>query len=50
MSAEEQGRLMDTIAGAMEGVPDDIVNRQVGYFHKADPEYGNGIMKCSVKN
>jgi catalase len=50
MSVEEQGRLMDTIAGAMEGVPEDIVNRQVGYFHKADPEYGNGIMKRSVKN
>jgi len=49
MSAEEQERLMDNIAGAMEGVPDDIINRQVGYFHQADPEYGNGIMKRLVK-
>jgi catalase len=41
---------MDTIAGAMEGVPDDIDNRQVGYFHKVDLVYGNGIMKRLVKN
>jgi catalase len=50
MSAEDQGRLMDTITGAMEGVPDDIDNRQVGYFHKVDPGYGNDIMKRLVKN
>ena len=49
MSTEEQERLMDTIAGAMEGVPDDIVNRQLGYFHQADPGYGNGIAKRLVK-
>ncbi|NKB21778.1 MAG: catalase [Alphaproteobacteria bacterium] len=49
MSSEEQGRLMDTIAGAMEGVPEEIINRQVGYFHRADPDYGNGIMKRLVK-
>ena len=41
---------MDTIASAMEGEPEDIDNRQVGYFHKVDPGYGNGIMKCLVKN
>jgi catalase len=43
MDAGEQGRLMDTIAGAMQGVPEDIVRRQVGYFAKADPAYGAGV-------
>ena len=45
MPADEQNRLMDTIAGAMEGVPDDIVERQLGYFRQADPAYGDGIAK-----
>jgi catalase len=43
MDAGEQGRLLDTIAGAMQGVPEDIVRRQVGYFAKADPAYGAGV-------
>ncbi len=43
MSSEEQGRLMDTIAGAMQGVPDEIVKRQIGYFRQADEAYGDGI-------
>jgi len=45
MPKDEQDRLMDTIAGAMAGVPDDIVERQLGYFHNADPAYGDGIAK-----
>ncbi|MCP4330267.1 MAG: catalase [Alphaproteobacteria bacterium] len=43
MSADEQNRLMDTIAGAMKGVPATIVERQLGYFRQADPAYGDGI-------
>ncbi|MCK5273566.1 MAG: catalase, partial [Alphaproteobacteria bacterium] len=43
MDAGKQGRLMDTIAGAMQGVPEDIVRRQIGYFAKADPAYGAGV-------
>ena len=43
MDADQQGRLMDTIAGAMAGVPDDIIDRQLGYFRQADPAYGAGI-------
>lgn len=43
MSKDVQDRLMDTIAGAMQGVPTDILERQLGYFRKADPDYGNGI-------
>jgi len=45
MPGDEQDRLMDTIAGAMAGVPDDIVERQLGYFRQADPAYGDGIAK-----
>ncbi len=40
---DEQGRLMDTIAGSMDGVPLDIIQRQIGYFLKADVNYGQGI-------
>jgi catalase len=43
MSAAQQGRLMDTIAGAMQGVPEDIVRRQIAHFAKADPAYGRGV-------
>lgn len=45
MPKDEQERLMDTIAGAMDGVPSDIIERQLGYFRKADPAYGDGIAK-----
>ncbi|USG61966.1 catalase [Sneathiella marina] len=43
MGKEEQNRLMDTIAGAMAGVPEEIIERQLGYFSKADTAYGAGI-------
>mgnify|MGYP000023317388 FL=1 len=49
MPVDEQERLMDTIAGAMAGVPDDIVERQLGYFRQADPAYGDGIAKRLAK-
>ncbi len=43
LPAHEQERLMDTIAGAMQGVPSDIIERQLGHFRAADAAYGNGI-------
>jgi len=43
LTAEQQGRLMDNIAAAMQGVPVEIVKRQVGHFYKADPRYGLGV-------
>jgi catalase len=43
LSKGEQERLMDTIAGAMAGVPRDIVDRQIAHFMKADPAYGQGV-------
>ncbi len=45
MSGEEQGRLMDAIAGAMDGVPQDIQDAQLVHFRAADPAYGDGIAK-----
>jgi catalase len=43
MTAEARGRLMDAIAGAMQGVPEFIQRRQIGHFAKADPAYGAGV-------
>jgi catalase len=30
----------------MEGVPEEIVRRQLGHFHKADPAYAAGVAKA----
>ena len=43
MPEAERERLMDTIAGAMQGVPEPIVRRQIAHFHRADPAYGAGV-------
>ncbi|MEQ9518200.1 MAG: catalase [Parvibaculum sp.] len=43
MSADEQSRLMDAIAGAMKDVPRDIQVRQLTHFASADKAYGAGI-------
>jgi len=43
LTQDEQGRLMDNIAEAMQGVPVEIVKRQMVHFHKTDPNYGLGI-------
>jgi catalase len=40
---EAQERLMNNVAEAMEGVPVEIVKRQIGHFYKADPIYGKGV-------
>ena len=42
----EQERLMDTIAGAMQGGPEAIVKRQICHFFRADPAYGEGVAKA----
>jgi catalase len=43
MDAAQRRRLMDNIAEAMQGVPNEIVRRQTALFYKADPEYGSGV-------
>lgn len=45
MSEAQKASLMDSIAGAMQGVPEEIVRRQIGHFAKADPAYGAGVAK-----
>ncbi|MBB4038632.1 catalase [Microvirga flocculans] len=43
MTPEQQGRLMDNIAEAMQGVPQEIVKRQIVHFYLADKAYGLGV-------
>jgi catalase len=43
MTREQQERLMDNIARAMQGVPKESVLRQVRHFQKADRAYGEGM-------
>ena len=46
MSPAQQQQLFNNIAGAMNGVPEEIVRRQLGHFHKADPAYAAGVAKA----
>ncbi len=46
MDSDQQGRLFSNIAEAMDGVPMDIIERQLALFDKADPAYGNGVRKA----
>jgi catalase len=51
MTSEQQNRLFSNIAASMAGVPDEIVQRQLAHFHKADPRYAEGVAKAlGVKN
>ena len=43
---EQRQRLFGNIAAAMEGVPEEIVQRQLVHFYKADPAYGEGVSKA----
>jgi len=48
---EQKQRLFSNIAGAMEGVPEEIIQRQLVHFHKADPAYAQGVADAvGVKN
>ncbi len=40
---DERQRLHKAIAGAMRGVPKEIIERQLGHFAKADPAYAEGV-------
>ncbi|MBB3949614.1 catalase [Aureimonas jatrophae] len=39
-------RLFKTLAGAMQGVPEFIVERQLAHFDKVDAAYGAGVRKA----
>jgi catalase len=43
MSASQKKQLFENIAAAMEGVPTEIVRRQVRHFYQADSDYGAGV-------
>ncbi|MEH2473410.1 catalase [Nitrobacteraceae bacterium AZCC 2161] len=43
MSTVQKEQLFDNIKGAMNGVPVEIVKRQVMHFYRADPDYGIGV-------
>jgi catalase len=43
MSAGQKLQLFDNIKAAMDGVPVEIVKRQVAHFYRADPDYGIGV-------
>jgi len=45
MSEAEKDRLAANIAAAMAGVPDEIVQRQLVHFGKADPDYGARVAR-----
>ncbi len=46
MSASQKQQLFQNIAEAMHGVPDEIVEQQLGHFAKADPAYADGVRKA----
>ncbi|MDL5054425.1 catalase [Oscillatoria laete-virens NRMC-F 0139] len=41
--AEQKKRLFSNIAAAMQGVPQNIIDRQLKHFDLVDPEYGAGV-------
>jgi catalase len=45
MSEDAQQRLFGTIAEALQGVPLEIVKRQIRHFCKAAPQNGAGVDK-----
>jgi len=51
MTPDQQQRLFKNVAAAMAGVPEEIGQRQLIHFHKADPAYAAGVAKAlGVKN
>jgi catalase len=46
MSEEEKERLVASIAGALGGCRDDIVERQMAQFYAADDDYGHRVSEA----
>jgi catalase len=46
MSAHQKQQLFQNYKAAMQGVPVEIVKRQIAHCYRADPEYGAGIAKA----
>ena len=45
MTDDQKQQLFDNVAAAMDGVPLEIVKRQLVHFHRADPAYAKGVAK-----
>ena len=45
----QKDRLFSNIAESMQGVPDSIVNRQLGHFEKVHPDYAEGVRAALAK-
>lgn len=45
----QKERLFKNIAASMQGVPDNIIERQLALFDKVDPAYGAGVRKALGK-
>lgn len=43
---EQKQRLFNNIADAMQGVPKNIIERQIKHFAQADPAYAEGVRKA----
>ena len=48
-NAEQRQRLFSNIARAMQGVPEDIVEKQIEHFSRCDPAYGSGVREALDK-
>ncbi|KAB7889712.1 catalase [Poseidonibacter ostreae] len=46
MNDNQKSQLFSNIAGAMQGVPSDIINRQIELFEKISSAYANGVKKA----
>jgi catalase len=46
LPAAEREHLHRAIANAMQGVPTEIIERQLGHFAKADPAYADGVRQA----
>lgn len=46
MSADQKHQLFQNYKMAMQGVPVEIVKRQIAHCYRADPEYGAGVAKA----
>ncbi len=43
---DERHRLHIAIADSLQGVPEGIIERQLGHFEKAEPAYAEGVRKA----
>ncbi len=43
---DQQARLFRNIAASMHGVPEQIAERQMAHFSRADPAYGEGVRRA----